>query len=82
MPGRGPRDLAAGAGLGHAADRAVRANGYGQIREQFGLPMGRFHAIAGVIAQMACELYASDAARRYTAAVLDKGERPAWPAPS
>jgi acyl-CoA dehydrogenase len=52
------------------------ANGYGQVREQFGLPIGRFDAIAGVISEMACELYATDAARRYTAAVLDHGEQP------
>jgi acyl-CoA dehydrogenase len=51
-------------------------NGYGRIREQFGLQIGRFHAIAGLIAKMAAELYASDAARRYTAAALDRGERP------
>jgi acyl-CoA dehydrogenase len=51
-------------------------NGYGQIREQFGLPIGRFHAIAALISRMAIELYASDAARRYTAAALDAGERP------
>ena len=49
---------------------------YTQVREQFGLPIGRFDAIAGVIAGMACELYATDAARRYTAAVLDHGEQP------
>lgn len=49
---------------------------YGQIREQFGLPVGRFHAVAGLVAQMAAELYASDAARRFTAAALDAGERP------
>jgi len=52
------------------------ANGYGRIREQFGLQISRFHAIAGLIARMAVELYASDAARRYTAAALDAGERP------
>ncbi len=51
-------------------------NGYGRIREQFGLPIGRFHAIAAIIARMALELYASDAARRYTAAALDAGEQP------
>jgi len=51
-------------------------NGYGQVREQFGLPIGRFHAIAGISAQMAARLYATDAARRYTAAALDAGERP------
>lgn len=51
-------------------------NGYGQVREQFGLPIGRFHAIAGITAQMAARLYATDAARRYTAAALDAGEQP------
>ncbi|MCW5627703.1 MAG: acyl-CoA dehydrogenase [Rhodoferax sp.] len=50
--------------------------GYGRIREQFGLQISRFHAVAERIARMAVELYASDAARRYTAAVLDQGERP------
>ena len=52
------------------------SNGYGQIREQFGLPIGRFDAVAGLVAGMAAELYATDAARRYTAAALDAGERP------
>ena len=52
------------------------SNAYGQIREQFGLPVGKFHAVAGLVAQMAAELYASDAARRFTAAALDAGERP------
>jgi acyl-CoA dehydrogenase len=51
-------------------------NGYGQIREQFGLPIGRFHAVAGLVARIAVDLYASDAARRYTAAALDAGEQP------
>ncbi|MBX3619844.1 MAG: acyl-CoA dehydrogenase [Rhizobacter sp.] len=51
-------------------------NGYGQIREQFGLPISKFHAIAGLIANMAARLYATDAARRYTAAALDAGARP------
>jgi acyl-CoA dehydrogenase len=51
-------------------------SGYGQIREQFGLPIGKFHAIAGRVASMAIDLYASDAARRYTAAALDAGEQP------
>ncbi|RYF82247.1 MAG: acyl-CoA dehydrogenase [Comamonadaceae bacterium] len=52
------------------------AQGYGRIREQFGLPIGRFHAVAGITARMAAELYATDAARRYTAVALDAGERP------
>lgn len=51
-------------------------NGYGQVREQFGLPIGKFHAIAAITAGIATRLYATDAARRYTAAALDAGERP------
>ncbi len=64
--------------LGAATQQAsvFVANGYGQIRNQFGLPIGRFDAVAGTIAAMAVELYATDAARRYTAAVLDQGEQP------
>ena len=64
--------------LGSALQQASLfvVNGYGQIREQFGLPIGKFHAIAGMISHMAIDLYASDAARRYTAAALDAGERP------
>jgi len=52
------------------------ANGYGQIREQFGLPIGRFHAVADVIARMAVDLYATDAARHHVNAALDQGEQP------
>ncbi len=64
--------------LGAATQQASLfvANGYGRIREQFGLPIGRFDAVAGVLAGMATDLYATDAARRYTAAVLDRGEQP------
>jgi acyl-CoA dehydrogenase len=51
-------------------------NGYGRIREQFGLPIGKFHAVAALVVRIALDLYASDAARRYTAAALDQGERP------
>jgi acyl-CoA dehydrogenase len=40
------------------------------------LPIGKFHAIAALVARIAVDLYASDAARRYTAAALDAGEQP------
>lgn len=64
--------------LGAATQQASLyvAHGYGRIREQFSLPIGRFDAIAGILAGMAAELYATDAARRYTAAVLDTGGQP------
>jgi len=51
-------------------------HGYGQIREQFGLPIAKFHVVAATVTRMALALYASDAARRYTAAALDAGEQP------
>src|SRR5205823_6406578 len=41
-----------------------------------GVQIGKCHAVAGLIAKMAVELYATDAARRFTAAVLDRGESP------
>ncbi|MBX3587916.1 MAG: acyl-CoA dehydrogenase [Ramlibacter sp.] len=64
--------------LGAATQQASLfvANGYGQVREQFGLPIGRFDAVAGLLAEMAADLYATDAARRFTAAALDLGEQP------
>ena len=65
-------------GLGAAMQQTTLfvVNGYGRIREQFGLPIGKFHAVAAVITRVALDLYASDAARRFTAAALDKDERP------
>jgi acyl-CoA dehydrogenase len=52
------------------------ANGYAGLRNQFGLPIQRFHNIAALLAEMAVDLYATDAARRMTACILDGGEQP------
>ncbi|UVW30040.1 acyl-CoA dehydrogenase [Massilia sp. H6] len=52
------------------------ANGYAGLRNQFGLPIQRFHNIAALLAEMAVDLYASDSARRLTASILDQGEQP------
>jgi acyl-CoA dehydrogenase len=52
------------------------ANGYGQVRQQFGLPIGKFDAVAALVADVAVDLYATDSARRMTAAALDAGEQP------
>ncbi len=64
--------------LGSAMQQASLyvARGYGIVREQFGMQIGKFHAVAGVVAKMAVDLYATDAGRRYTAAALDHGESP------
>jgi alkylation response protein AidB-like acyl-CoA dehydrogenase len=51
-------------------------NTYAMMRDQFGLPIARFHNIAALLAEMAVDLYATDAARRMTACLLDQGEQP------
>ncbi|MEC5215360.1 acyl-CoA dehydrogenase [Actimicrobium sp. GrIS 1.19] len=52
------------------------ANGYAGLRDQFGLPIQRFQNIAALLGGIAIELYATDAARRMTASILDQGEQP------
>ncbi|GGO76866.1 acyl-CoA dehydrogenase [Marinobacterium nitratireducens] len=61
-----------------AARLACRTTGaYARIREQFGLPVGRFEGVQEVLGRMAGELYLLDAARRATAQALDHGHNPA-----
>ena len=55
----------------------VRTTGaYARVRKQFRLPIGRFEGVEEVIARMAGDCYAVDAARTMTAGALDKGEEP------
>jgi len=54
--------------------RAVGA--YARIRKQFRLPIGRFEGVEEALARMAGYTYLIDAARRYTAHVIDQGEKP------
>lgn len=49
---------------------------YARIREQFGLPIGRFEGVAEVLARIAGRTYQMDAARRLTLVGLDAGEKP------
>ncbi len=51
--------------------------GYAMLRQQFGLPIGRFHGVAQPLGDVAARLYAQDGARRLLHAELDRGERPA-----
>ena len=61
-----------------ASKLAVRATGaYARIRQQFGVPIGRFEGVQEVLGRMAAELYLIDAARRATAQALDLGHNPA-----
>ncbi|MEY8842325.1 acyl-CoA dehydrogenase [Cribrihabitans sp. XS_ASV171] len=46
---------------------------YSRIRQQFGLPIGKFDAIQERLARLAADSYVMDAARRLTCAGLDEG---------
>jgi acyl-CoA dehydrogenase len=61
-----------------AAQLAARVTGaYARVREQFGLPIGRFEGVEEALARIAGRTYQMDAARRLTLHALDQGERPA-----
>lgn len=61
-----------------AAQTATRVVGaYGTIREQFGLPIGRFEGVEEAIARIGGYTYLMDAARRLTCGAVDAGEKPA-----
>ena len=56
---------------------AFSTGAYGRIREQFNIPVSRFEGIQQVVARIAGDTYAMDAARRLTLQALDIGEKPA-----
>ncbi|MFT5285670.1 MAG: acyl-CoA dehydrogenase [Planctomycetota bacterium] len=87
MAGHGWRmlmqSLAAGRGISlpsmsvGAAQLATRTVGaYATIREQFGLPIGRFEGIEEPLARIGGMTYAMDAARVMTLGAIDNGEQP------
>lgn len=76
--------LAAGRGISlpalstAAAQYATRVTaGYASVREQFGMPIGKFEGIGERLGRMGGMTYAMNAARRMTAASIDAGEKPA-----
>ncbi len=88
MAGKGWRMLmdclAAGRGISlpslavGSAELATRVTtAYANVREQFGLPIGRFEGIEEPIARIAGKTYLMDAARRLTAGAIDEGQKPA-----
>jgi acyl-CoA dehydrogenase len=61
-----------------AAQLATRTVGaYGTVREQFGLPIGRFEGIEEALARIAGHTYLMNAARVITCGAVDAGEKPA-----
>lgn len=72
--------LAAGRGISlpsmasaATAMAAHSAGAYARIREQFGLPIGKFGGVQARLGPLAAESYAIDSARRLTCAGLDEG---------
>ncbi|TNF98340.1 MAG: acyl-CoA dehydrogenase, partial [Gammaproteobacteria bacterium] len=59
---------------GKTASRMTGA--YSRIREQFGLPIGKFEGIEAPLARIASNAYMMDAARTMTLGALDDGHHP------
>lgn len=73
--GRGISLPAQSAGGAKVATRAIGA--YAAVRRQFGINIGKFEGIEEPMARIGGFNYLMDAARRYTCAALDTGEKPA-----
>lgn len=59
------------------AQLCTRTTGaYATVREQFGLPIGRFEGIQEVLARVVGKTYALESMRRVTATSVDRGEKP------
>jgi acyl-CoA dehydrogenase len=76
--------LAAGRGISlpslsaAGAAYAARTTGaYARVREQFGIPIGKFEGIEEPLARIAASAYLLDGARRLTCAALNEGHHPA-----
>ncbi|MCE9650276.1 MAG: acyl-CoA dehydrogenase [Parvibaculum sp.] len=75
--------LAAGRGISlpslsaaGAAFSAHTSGAYARLRNQFGIPVGKFEGIQEPLARIAGTAYMLDAARRLTCAGLDQGHKP------
>ena len=58
---------------------ARTAGAYATVREQFGIPIGRFEGIEEPLARIAGHAYFMDAARRLTCGFVDDGQKPSVP---
>ncbi len=74
--------LAAGRGISlpslssAAASISAHATGaYARVREQFGIPIGKFEGVQRRLGRLAANAYTLDAARRLTCAGLDEGRK-------
>ena len=75
--------LAAGRGISLPSLSAAGASfaahttgAYARVRQQFGIPIGKFEGIQERLGRIAANAYLVDAARRLTCAALDQGHKP------
>ena len=66
-----------GLAVGASESMARITGAYASVREQFGLPIGRFEGIQEPLARIAGRAYLMNATRSLTAASVDAGEKPA-----
>ncbi len=50
---------------------------YARVRQQFGIPVGRFEGVQEKLGRLAANVYLVEAARRLTCAALNQGQKPA-----
>ncbi len=62
-------------GVALAKHSALTAARYARVREQFGLPIGRFHAVAEPLARSGIQAHIAHCVRTFTVDGLDAGER-------
>ena len=77
VPGGRPLHLPASA-VGRSCEVSLRmAGAYASVREQFGMPIGRFEGIEEPLARIAGNAYLMNAVRVLTCGAVDAGEKPA-----
>ncbi|HSW69817.1 MAG TPA: acyl-CoA dehydrogenase [Gammaproteobacteria bacterium] len=64
-------------GIGGAKILMYTTGAYARVRRQFNVYIGKFEGIEEPLARMAGLTYTMDAARSFTAAIIDTGEKPA-----
>jgi acyl-CoA dehydrogenase len=65
---------ASNTGMAQLTARAV--GGYARVRQQFGMPIGRFEGVEEALTRIGAYTYLMDATRRMTAGAVDLGEKP------
>ena len=50
---------------------------YAQIRKQFGIPLAKMEGVQEALAEITAHSFAQNAARKFTAHIVDQGEKPA-----